>query len=332
MKAEQALERAARRLKDNQPPKPKSPPFEMGRAVYETNDPPAVPVIDGLIYPGLTLLAARPKMGKSWFTLQMAIAVATGTPLAGWLSVKPGKVLYLALEEPRQRTTARMRKLHPDEDKIPLLDNIRFIYRALPLLGGGAEELSAALEEWPAILVVIDTVRAFSPPAGKRSDDIVGADYQLMDVLRRIADKYHAAIVGVDHSRKMGGDVVDSLIGTTGRSAGCDALIAMTRGASGDVLMTARGREHEELSYSMRFSNGDGDDFGWSVYAVGDEALLSDQRQEIIELLRHEAPLTPAKIALLLRKNANTVRVLLSRMVSDGRIVKQGKAYVLKND
>jgi predicted ArsR family transcriptional regulator len=48
-----------------------------------------------------------------------------------------------------------------------------------------------------------------------------------------------------------------------------------------------------------------------------------------LELLRHEAPLKPQKVALLLRKNANTVRWHLSELVKDGKVVKQASGYVL---
>ena len=106
--------------------------------------------MESLVYPGLTILAARPKSGKSWLTLQMAMAVASGGCLAGWLSTKAGKVLYLALEEPRQRTTARMRKLAVAANDVNALKNIHFIYEILPLLGGGLEQLDASLTEWPA--------------------------------------------------------------------------------------------------------------------------------------------------------------------------------------
>ena len=78
----------------------------------------------------------------------------------------------------------------------------------------------------------------------------------------------------------------------------------------------------------MKFNPGEAG-FGWEIFGAGDEARLSEERQDILELLRHEAPLTPAKVALLLRKNANTVRRLLSMLAADGRIVKESKGYVL---
>jgi RecA-family ATPase len=284
-------------------------------------------VIEDLIYRGYTLLTGRPKSGKSWLTLQMALAVARGKPLAGWLRAKQGRVLYLALEEPRQRTTARMRKLRRDGDSVDALDNIRFVYQARPLLSGGLDELAATLSEWPADLVIIDTIRAFARSAG-RPADVVQRDYSVSDAIRQIAAKHQTAIIGVDHQRKAPGDVIDSVMGTTGTTAGCDAICGLTRQSSGDSVLTARGREHEELSYALRFGSKDGS-FGWEIYGSGEDARMSAEREEIAELLRHEAPLMPARIATLLKKNANTTRVMVSRMAADGQIVKSSKGYVL---
>ena len=222
-----------------------------------------------------------------------------------------------------------MHLLHREGESIEALDNIRFVYEIPAMLAGGAAVLDAALAAWPAVLVIIDTVRAFTRhPAHRNDSNAVQADYDVSNLLRELAAKHRTSLVGIDHTRKLPGDVIDAVIGTSGTTAGCDSVIGMARTPGGDMVLTARGREHEELSYAMRF-NGTAGAFGWEIFGSGDEARMSGEREEIIELLRHEAPLTPARIALMLRKNANAVRALLSRMVAAGRITKQGFGYVL---
>jgi len=313
--------------KAKQPPPLATFEFETGRNVFEHEDEPAIAIIEGLFWNGLTLLVGRPKSGKSWLTLQAAIAVACGKPLAGWLRANKGRVLYLALEEPRQRTTARMRKLYRENADVSPLEDIRFVYKIAPMLAGGAAELDEALTNWPADLVIIDTMRAFARIQG-RKEDIVDTDYAITTLLREIAQKHRCAIVAVDHTRKAPGDLIDTVMGTTGVTAGCDAVCGMERTTSGDVILTARGRDHEEVSYSLRF-NGKEDTFGWEIFGSGDDAKLSAEREEIIELLRNEAPQTAKQVAYLLRKNANTIRGLMWRMALDGSITKQSNGYVL---
>ncbi len=51
-------------------------------------------VVPGIIVEGLTLLAAKPKMGKSWMMLHAAIAVARGGFTLGDIHCAEGDVLY----------------------------------------------------------------------------------------------------------------------------------------------------------------------------------------------------------------------------------------------
>lgn len=55
-------------------------------------------VIEGLLPVGTYLLAGAPKVGKSFFVLQMAYRVSTGGTFLD-CPVHPGTVLYLALED-----------------------------------------------------------------------------------------------------------------------------------------------------------------------------------------------------------------------------------------
>ena len=49
-----------------------------------------------LIPEGLTLLVGRPKMGKSWLALSLALEVASGGRALGSIPVKQGKAVYFA--------------------------------------------------------------------------------------------------------------------------------------------------------------------------------------------------------------------------------------------
>jgi AAA domain len=70
-------------------------------------------VIEGLIPEGLSMLVGRPKIGKSWLALDIALAVASqdGTCLGG-RKVEHGNVLYAACEDSQRRLQARIAKLH----------------------------------------------------------------------------------------------------------------------------------------------------------------------------------------------------------------------------
>ena len=86
--------------------------------------PPVRFVVAGYIVEGLTVLAGRPKGGKSWLAYDICIAVAVGGEAMGAIQCEQGDVLYLCLEDNRRRAArpaarladhyADLSKLHPD--------------------------------------------------------------------------------------------------------------------------------------------------------------------------------------------------------------------------
>ena len=71
--------------------------------IMEMQIPPEVWVVDGVLIEGLSLLAGKPKMGKSWLALGIAMAVAANQSALGELDVEAGEVLFIALEDGPRR-------------------------------------------------------------------------------------------------------------------------------------------------------------------------------------------------------------------------------------
>jgi RecA-family ATPase len=55
-------------------------------------------IISNLLPAGLTFLAGRPKIGKSWMALQIAVAAGSGGTILGE-STNKSSVLYIAYED-----------------------------------------------------------------------------------------------------------------------------------------------------------------------------------------------------------------------------------------
>jgi RecA-family ATPase len=277
---------------------------------------------DLLTRPSLTLLCGRPKIGKSWLALQIALAVAHGQRLLGRFAAEsPGKICYLALEEPPSRTSLRLQRLTSGRDEA--LANIRFCYRINPLLSGGAMQLNEFLTANPCVLVIVDTLLAFVRQNDHR--DAVRSDYQEIDLLRQISVKHDCGIVVIHHLRKATADyALDAVVGTSGVTAACDAVWTLRRLANGETLLDLTGRDVEATQYGLRLQTED-IDFGWKLVSEGPEAALSPERTEILDLLKDEGPQKPAAIARQLGKNGATVRRLLQGLVAEGAVEKRAE-------
>lgn len=58
-------------------------PTITAKELMEKDFPPRVELIEGMLGPGLYILAGAPKIGKSWLVLQIAHHISTGTPPVG---------------------------------------------------------------------------------------------------------------------------------------------------------------------------------------------------------------------------------------------------------
>ena len=104
--------------------------------------PPVSYVVPGIIPEGLTILAGRPKIGKSWMALDLAIGIATGEPVLGGVHVEQGDVLYCCLEDNPRRLQRRVTKLlSPFGDEWP--ERLTLATRWRRLDEGGVEDIEA---------------------------------------------------------------------------------------------------------------------------------------------------------------------------------------------
>ena len=109
-------------------------------------------IVPGLISEGFTLLAGKPKVGKSWLALDLAIAVATCGEVLG-IKCPQAPVVYAALEDNQGRLQGRMDALLGD---MPWPDQLHFV-RELPPMNHGSSQLRAlCLKRTGANLLIVD--------------------------------------------------------------------------------------------------------------------------------------------------------------------------------
>ncbi|MHB2208534.1 AAA family ATPase [Methylobacterium sp. CM6257] len=170
-------------------------------------------VVPGYIQPGLSIIAGKPKTGKSWLSLNLGLAVATGGLALGNVQVKQGKVLYLALEDNERRLQLRLRQCLQDQQGIPA---DLYLDTECPRLDAGGAE---AIREWVdltenARMVIVDVFTKIRPER-LSSDTAYEADYKALGPLKELADETGIAVVVVHHTRKMAAeDPFETVSGT----------------------------------------------------------------------------------------------------------------------
>lgn len=91
------------------------PPLEIinGNTLLSTEYPPLQFAIDKLLPQGIFILAGSGKIGKSWLSLDICIAVATGGELWDFKATH-GQCLYMALEDTHPRLKERLLRIQDD--------------------------------------------------------------------------------------------------------------------------------------------------------------------------------------------------------------------------
>lgn len=226
------------------------------RAVMENAEKRPEPkmVVDGLLPQGLTLLAGGSKLGKSYMSLDIAFAVASGTLALGHLVTEPGDVLYLALEDRDDRIRRRMMELEPDHSSWPwdrlMLATINGIKDYPP--GRLAVEWAQSVEN--PTLVIIDTITRFG---GQGDREGYKADVAWMTKFHSYAQEHNLAVVGVTHTRQSrleeGEDWFNKITGTTGIVGTADQamLLDVQRGEQ-EGMLRLTGRDIPDAEYAIR--------------------------------------------------------------------------------
>ena len=87
--------------------------------IYDLTPTDDLPIIDGLLFPGVYILAGAPKIGKSFLAAQIAFHVSRGIDLFGH-KTHQAAVLYLALEDSPARLQRRFGTMFGYEDSADL--------------------------------------------------------------------------------------------------------------------------------------------------------------------------------------------------------------------
>ncbi|GAC1369312.1 MAG: hypothetical protein NVSMB44_36120 [Ktedonobacteraceae bacterium] len=313
---------------------PVSPPGGAQPKVFSLQEllswelPPVRWAIQEILPEGLTLLAGKPKLGKSWLALSAALSIAAGSVALGTQPVTQGDVLYLALEDNARRLQARTRQLLASMSSVPCSIDFALDW---PRLGeGGLASLEDYLKEHPQVrLVVIDTWARVAPSSGEHRSSQYEGDYEALIPLKRLADTNRVSILAVHHLRKTGSsDVLDEITGSIGMTGAVDGTLILKRErgqTEATLFVTGRDIEHEQ-QLAMNF---DAATALWSVIGNADEVGRTKVRQEILDLLHEQSQgMSPREIAESLTKNYHTTRSLLRKMEENGEVARLHGAYL----
>lgn len=282
-------------------------------------------IVPGLLPEGVTLLAGRPKRGKSWLALQIGLAVSSGGRFARKIGIpKPRPVLFAALEDGVRRITARIEQLQD----VARPGNFG-ILTDMPPLPEGLELLAPWARENRGGLIILDTLSKILRPASAKQD-LYLTNYNIVQNIAEFATMHGVSFLCVFHTRKgEAEDPLDAVIGSTGYTAAVDTVLVL-RGQRGDEYteLAVISRDLPENSFALKFDP----DHAWTYIGPADQVRLRGQKRLVLEALEElGGQATTAQLARALGLPDNHVRPLLARLISDGFVKRHGDGvFVLR--
>src|SRR5262245_36199866 len=298
------------------------------QSILETEYPEPKWAVKKILPEGTTIIAGPPKLGKSIFSLNLAVAVAEGGPALSYFDVGRGAVLYLALEDGERRIKERLCKLTNGR----LSDNLEVVTRWPRLNEGGLEAIEAWINRHSdARLLIVDTFKRIRAARAShhKAAGTYDVDYDDVVPLTELTTRNCVALALVAHTRKaIAEDVLAMISGSFGLTGAADGALVLARPRnSRTATMSVIGRDVEEQELALEFKP---DNFLWSVLGKADDERRSSEREESLgRLVRTGEPLAPGEIAEYLDKLPVSTRTLLYKMREKGEIALFGKKYQL---
>lgn len=281
-------------------------------------------IIQGILPEGLSMLVAKPKVGKTFLAQNFAVALATGGKALGSIPVNKGRVCFLALEgsvagQKRRYEKMLMGKQAPS--------NLHLVQEFPPLDLDGIQLLYKFISLYPdTCLIIIDTherVRNRKKSTGVGYAD----DVNSFGSLANLCKKTSVSVLVIHHTNKrLDGDSVDLVSGTTGLTAAVDNILLMNTDPShgqGYVRLHLTPREEEETEYILQFES---ESCTWNLVGESEGVVRSEPRKQILDVLANaEYPLGPKEIARQSGASYESTRYLLGKMLDDAEVARPSR-------
>jgi len=267
---------------------------------------------DLLLRGGFSLLAGKPKAGKSTLTRCLAQAVARGHEFLG-RTVKQGGVLFFSLEDHRTMLKKEFQRLGADsEDKIWV--------HCGSVNGDRYGILERAIEAHEPSLVIIDTIFRFT-----RCFD-TNSYTQVLEALTPVSDlarKTGVHILAVHHAGKSErADSLDSVLGSVAVHGSMDCTLLLRRTSEYRIIESQQRYGHDLPPTVLEYDPCTGWIESGSLLENIETQRLGSQ---ILELLENaDQALTEREIVDSVSGKTTMLRKSLRSLVESGKVNRSG--------
>lgn len=297
--------------------------------IYNADYPELEWIVQGLLPIGMSIIGGRPKVGKSWITMQITQAMGDKINIFD-REVSRGKVLYFALEDNARRLKKRMEIQQWSEKSrknvnFVLLDefvrDIGFLH-----INDNAKKLYTFVESGKYKFVVLDSFNvAFMGLSNIDSNTVVTKvmkplhGYSLSNnILTHLIDHHNKSSIGKDASQ----NPIDNILGSTAKSSISDTALGVYKIGKGKLRFMAQGRDFEDVDMKIVAN----ECMHYQYDGIGE---MTDKEQDVFEILvAAQKEIKLAKIAEFLNIPESRASERLSKLRQLGYVEKTEKGFM----
>jgi hypothetical protein len=261
---------------------------------------------------GISVLSAKPKVGKSTLARCLALAVATGQPFLGCATTK-GPVIYLALEEKR----GEVRRHFAD---LGAMGTEEIYIHAANAPQEAIWELCEQTKRIRPVLIVIDPLFKF---VRIRDEKAYAEVCSAMEPLLILARESGAHVLLTHHSGKMErADATDSILGSTAIFGAVDTAIILKKA---DRYRTIQSCQRYGTDWQELVLNFDPAERSLSLGVERSEAEAGRISEAIAAYLAScDEPQTRVQIESHVEGKTKHKRAALKALCAAGRVIESG--------
>ena len=297
---------------------------EAGRDLLADRGRSPKAIVDGLLNEGMILFGGKPKRGKSWLMLDLALSVGIGSPVWRHFPVpEPQPVLYIGLEDGRDDIRERLFAIQPG---ITDTGKLEFLYSFPRLNEGGLEKMRSYAESGRYRLIIVDVLARVESADRRNGEKRYHDIYDMLAPLQDLRHQHPLCMILVTHLRKSEAqDIFDGLHGSVAYQGVQDALWVLERRLHSNIAVVhTLGKRSHHQALHVSFADGH-----WEFLGHDDEIKFSQARQDVQDLLdEYDRDMTISEVNRHLSQPRDRYRAtqqLMYRMLQDGQLVRRGR-------
>jgi len=281
------------------------------RELLERDFAPLTFLYEGLIPSvGLTLIAALPKTGKSFFVLN----------LSAHMDSEDKPVHYLAAEDNERRLKDRIMKVFKDKPRHLTYHAVMSSEQPLPRGSDAIAHIEHVAKGTQAQCIIVDTVQSIlNPSATNKNYDLTVEEY---DALRKLAHRLNIAIIVVHHCKKstdVASQPLEKVIGSIGITGTAETILVMEQLAgSKDCKLHVTGKDVEQCEKYLGWTGA-----GFTISDDVREEQLGSTQKLVLMLIRETPRCTQQSIVKTTGKDQGQISKATDRLIELGLVVKK---------